>query len=364
MRMSSPQRDPIPPAARRRGPGACVGLLLLAAVLTLAIAPRRALADPQFFRIGTGVVDSPSFAVAGIVAAGLSSPAGARPCERGGSCGVPNLIALAQAVGSPTEAVDLLEQRQIDAALVPASDAYRTVAPAGGKPSAKADAGKPVVKPRDGLRTVATLYIEALHVIVRDGTRFETIDDLKRRTVVTATDDPTAASFLQSVVSHLGLEAGRKTPPLAVQAALQRLADGQADALIVVATPPAQSLVEFNTRIGVRLLSVPPAASAGLPYLTSLRVAGGFYLGADDADMPALPTQLLVSASADPARIEAITRALWNESTQKLLAVGPPAARAVKFDRALTGITIPLHPGAARVYREAGLLTDKTPVGD
>src|SRR4051812_48172828 len=197
MRMSSPQRDPIETAGFGRSAWTRVGLLLLT-LSVLSIAPHAALADPQFFRIGTGTVDSPSFAVAGIVAAGLSSPPGARPCERGGSCGVPNLIALAQAVGSPTEAVDLLEQRQIDAVLVPASEAYRASAapsPAGGKTSAKPDLAKTILKPRDGLRTVATLYIEALHVLVRDGARFETIDDLKRRTVVAATDDPTAAPF-------------------------------------------------------------------------------------------------------------------------------------------------------------------------
>ncbi len=365
MRMSSAQRDPITTAGFGRGAWMCAGFLLLTLAL-LPLAPRAALADPQFFRIGTGAVDSPSFAVAGIVAAGLSSPPGARPCDRGGSCGVPNLIALAQAVGSPTEAVDLLEQRQIDAALVPASEAYRAhavPAPAG-KPGAKADPAKTILKPREGLRAIATLYIEALHVIVRDGSRFETVDDLKRRTVVAATDDPTAAPFLQVAIGQLGLDGGRKTPPVAVLAGLERLADGRADALFVVATPPAQSLVEFNTVTTVRLLSVPAAASASLPYLTTLKMAGGFYLGADDADLPALPTQLLVSATADPAKIEAITRALWNDATQKLLAAGPPVARTVKFDRALTGIVVPLHPGAAKVYRDAGILTDKTPVAD
>ncbi|MBV8166774.1 MAG: hypothetical protein JO021_08275, partial [Alphaproteobacteria bacterium] len=206
MGMSSAQRDPITTAGFARGARRCVGLLLLTFGI-LSTAPRGALADTQFFRIGTGAVDSPSFAVAGIVAAGLSSPPGARPCERGGSCGVPNLIALAQAVGSPTEAVDLLEQRQLDAALVPASEAYRAQAGASpaGKAGAKAEPAKTILKPREGLRVIATLYIEALHVIVRNGTRFETVDDLKRRTVVAATDDPTAAPFLQVAIGQLGL---------------------------------------------------------------------------------------------------------------------------------------------------------------
>jgi TRAP transporter TAXI family solute receptor len=362
MGMSSAQRD----RSKTAGFGLGVGLLAPILLLVLALLPHAAQADPQFFRIGTGVVDSPSFAVSGIVAAGLSSPPGARPCERGGSCGVPGLIALAQAIGSAAEAIDLLEQRQIDAVLVPASDAYRAYTaqpPVGGKTNPKAD-GVHAGKPRDGLRTVGTLFVEGLHLIVRDDARFETVADLKRRPVVGATDDPMAVGFLQLAMHQLGLDGGRKTPPLSVQDGLQRLADSRADALVVVATPPAPSLVEFSTLIAIRLLSVPPAASASLPYVTSQKIAGGFYLGTDNADMPILPIQLLVGASADPAKIEAITRALWNDATQKLLASGPPAARTVKLDRALTGIGVPLHPGAARVYRDAGLLTDKSPDAD
>lgn len=371
MRMSSAQRAFQTIAGFGHGAGAIVTILVIALAL-LPLLPHAAHADPQFFRIGTGVVDSPSFAVAGIVAAGLSSPPGARPCERGGSCGVPGLIALAQAIGSAAEAIDLLEQRQLDAVLVPASDAHHAFAPpppAPTKPGAKPDPAKAAEsktlngKPRDTLRTVGTLFVEGIHVIVRDGTRFETVDDLKRKTVVAATDDPTVVPFVQHYMAQLGFDAGRKTPPLSVQAGLQRLAESQADALLVAATPPAPALVEFATQTPVRLLSA-PAKNANQPYLTSLKMAGGFYLGADDAEIPVLPIQLLVGASADPAKVEAITKALWNESTQKLLAAGPPVARTVKLDRALTGVVVPLHPGAAKVYRDAGILTDKVPVGE
>lgn len=356
MRMSSAQRHRITIASFGLGARSVVAILVIALAL-LPWTAQVAQADPQFFRIGTGVVESPAFAVAGIVAAGLSSPPGARPCDRGGSCGVPGLIALAQAIGSPAEALDLLEQRQLDAVLVPASEAHRAF-------TRKPEAAKLNGKPRDGLRTIGTLFIEGVHVIVRDGTRFETIDDLKRRTVMAATDDPTAVPFLQAFAGQLGFEAARKAAPLAVLPGLQKLADSQTDALVVAATPPSPALVDFATQTPVRLLSVPPAASAQLPYLTGLKMAGGFYLGADDADMPALPTQLLVGASADPAKVEAITKALWNEATAKLLNAGPPVARTVKIERALAGITVPLHPGAARVYREAGILTDKTPVAE
>jgi hypothetical protein len=308
--------------------------------------------DPQFFRIGTGGVDSPSFAVGGLVAAGLSSPPGARPCDRGGSCGVPGMIALAQAIGSTAEAIDLLETRQIDAIVVPAGEAYRA---ATAKP-AKADS-----KPREALRTVGTLFVEAVHVVVRDGTRYETVDDLKRHTVLAATDDPMAVPFAQHMMGQLGIEPGRKAAPVAVQFGLERLADSRVEGVVVIATPPLPALVEFAHQVPIRLLRV-PTAKAAPPYLAEIKLAAGLY-GGEALDLPGQPTQLFVAAGADRDRIDAITRALWNDATQKLLSSGPPVARTVKLERALAGVAVPLHPGAARFYREAGML-NKTPVGD
>jgi len=342
--------------APRPGPGWCVVGLVIAIVLLVA-APVLAQGDPQFFRIGTGVVDSPSFAIAGIVAAGLSNPPGARPCDRGGSCGVPGMIALAQAIGSSVDAIELLETRQIDAIVIPAGDAYRAyLAKRPENPKSES------AKPRDPLRTVGTLFIEAVHVVVRDGARYETVDDLKRRTVAGATDDPTAVPFVQLTMGQLGFEAGRKAPPLSVQAGLQRLADSRIDGLVLVATPPLPALVELAHLVPIRLLAV-PAAKPRPPYLTDLRLAPGSYAGGEGIDLPGQPTQLFVAAGADPDRVEAITRALWNEATQKLLTAGPPVARTVKLERALAGVAVPLHPGAARVYREAGVLNN-APVGE
>ena len=52
--------------------------------------------SPTFFRIGTGGAGGTYFPIGGIIANGISAPPGARPCDKGGQCGVPGLIAIAQ----------------------------------------------------------------------------------------------------------------------------------------------------------------------------------------------------------------------------------------------------------------------------
>jgi len=55
-----------------------------------------------------------------------------------------------------------------------------------------------------------------------------------------------------------------------------------------------------------------------------------------------------------------ITKALWQESTRRLLDGGHPAGKRIRIADALTGVSIPLHPGAARYYQEAGLKLPQT----
>lgn len=50
----------------------------------------------------------------------------------------------------------------------------------------------------------------------------------------------------------------------------------------------------------------------------------------------------------------AITKALW--TNRKLLDVGHAKGKYVRLETALAGIGIPLHDGAARYYREVGVL--------
>ena len=65
----------------------------LATVMTAGLAAAQ---EPTFFRIGTGSAGGTYFPIGGTIANGISSPPGSRPCEEGGQCGVPGLIAIAQ----------------------------------------------------------------------------------------------------------------------------------------------------------------------------------------------------------------------------------------------------------------------------
>ena len=52
--------------------------------------------------------------------------------------------------------------------------------------------------------------------------------------------------------------------------------------------------------------------------------------------------------------VNRVARALWHPSTEALLDAGHPQGRHIRRETALDGIGIPLHPGAARYYKERG----------
>ena len=82
----------------------------------------------------------------------------------------------------------------------------------------------------------------------------------------------------------------------------------------------------------------------------------GAYKGTTGVATLSVGAQWLVAASIDEKLVYGITKALWHKRTMALLAKGHPQGKRIRLKQALEGVSLPLHPGAARYYREAGLI--------
>ena len=65
-------------------------------MLLVGLAATAGAQDIRFFSIGTGGTGATYYPLGGTIATAISNPPGSRPCEEGGSCSVPGLIAVAQ----------------------------------------------------------------------------------------------------------------------------------------------------------------------------------------------------------------------------------------------------------------------------
>lgn len=321
----------------------------------LAAAPAAIAQEMTFFRLGTGSAGGTYFPIGGTIANGISAPPGARPCDQGGQCGVPGLVAIAQSTTASVFNNAAVQNGELEAGMA-AADVTRSMYFGEGK-----FAGKPHPK----LRIIANLFPEDLHLVLPKGQTIASLADLKDKRVGIAQ----AGSGTQVAVLQM-LEAWGVTRDTMEEAELnnsqsaERLADGQLDAYFYAAGWPVAAMVQLASTKGMSLHSFAPAdlrkINELIPAYIPSRIPGGVYDGiATDTLTPAVSALLVVSSDQDEELIHGITEALWNGNTRKLLDNGHPKGRQITLDTALDGVAalaVPLHPGAARFYKEAGKL--------
>ena len=92
------------------------GKLIAAAIAGMMLAGGAAMAqEMKFWRIGTGGAGGTYFPIGGLIANAISSPPGARACDKGGTCGVPGLIAIAVSTNASVANMNAIHAGQLDA---------------------------------------------------------------------------------------------------------------------------------------------------------------------------------------------------------------------------------------------------------
>src|SRR5579863_2549504 len=70
--------------------------------------------EPRFFRIGTAATGGSFFEIGGLLAGAISSPADGPSCGHGGGCGVPGLVAVAEATPGSVENLRLINAGRLE----------------------------------------------------------------------------------------------------------------------------------------------------------------------------------------------------------------------------------------------------------
>jgi len=143
-------------------------------------------------------------------------------------------------------------------------------------------------------------------------------------------------------------------------AASEALRNGKIDAFFVVAGYPTGSLVELASAASIKLVPIDGAGADALTskygFFASSDIPEGAYEGVKTTTTVAVGAQWFTSANEDEELIYNITKALWNDESRKLLDVGHAKGKTITPATALNGVGVPLHAGAERFYKEAGLL--------
>ena len=141
--------------------------------------------------------------------------------------------------------------------------------------------------------------------------------------------------------------------------ASDRIRDGQLDAAFLIAGYPVAAVSELASTAGATILPIDgadrEAVLKAIPFWSAQTIPANTYAG-QTADIPtvAVGAQLITSADQSEELIYGVTKALWNANTRALLDNGHAKGKAILMANALAGVSLPLHPGAEKFYREAG----------
>ncbi|MBI1208061.1 MAG: TAXI family TRAP transporter solute-binding subunit [Azospirillum sp.] len=334
------------------------GLKLLPSVLaacfyaTLAVVSARPgwAQELQYFRIGTGTTSGVYFPIGSALANAISNPPGSRPCDRGGSCGVPGLIAVAQATAGSLENLKLLREGAIEAGLVQADLAFW--AHEGGGLFAKE-------APFEDLRAIASLYTEAVQLVVRGDSDFLFVNSLRGKSISIGEKGSGFFDDARIILAAYGLkERAYQARFLAPGPAVDQLVAGGLDAMFVIGGTPFGAIKDAADRIPVRLLPFDDDVAATLreklPYFTDTEIPAETYPRVGAVRTLGVGALLVVRTELADDVVYGITRALWHESTRKLLSAGlANGPKLHQIEQGRQGVSVPVHPGAERFYAEA-----------
>lgn len=309
--------------------------------------------EMKFFRIGTGGTGGTYYPIGGLIAHAISNPPGSRPCEEGGSCGVPGLVAIAQSANGSVANINAIGSGTLESGFAQSDVAFWAYTGTG----IYAERGK-----IDSLAAIASLYPESIHLVARQGAGIASVRDLAGKRV--SLDEPGSGTLVDArlILDAFGLDEDDIEPDyLKPTPAADKIRDNQLDAFFIVAGYPTGSVAELCASAGCELIPI-----AGPEVDTLIEEYGffatdvipvGTYEGVNQ-ETPTISVAALwvTSSAADEELIYRITEALWNDNSRDLLDKGHAKGRQITLDTALDGVGIPLHPGAERYYREAGQL--------
>ena len=223
--------------------GKLFGAALVGVMLAGAAAEAQ---DMKFFRIGTGSAGGTYFPIGGLIANAISNPPGSRPCDKGGNCGVPGLVAIAQSTNASAHNVTAINAGQMEAGLTGAATLYFAYH---GK--AKFEGNK---KPK--LRIIANLYPEDLHLVLPKGKSLGSLKDLEGKRVGIAQAGSGTQIAVELMLGEHGITRDNiDEAELNNSQSAERIADGQLDAYFYAAGTPVAAMIQLDNTKGMELYS-------------------------------------------------------------------------------------------------------------
>ncbi|KMQ75451.1 TAXI family TRAP transporter solute-binding subunit [Marinobacter subterrani] len=315
----------------------------VAAAVGLGIASAPASAqEQQFVTIGTGGVT------------GVYYPAGGAICrlvnmdrkEHGIRCSV-------ESTGGSVYNLNAIRQGELDLAVAQSDWQYHAY---NGTSQFKDDG------PNKELRAVFSLHPEPFTVVASKASGIKTFEDLAGKRVSVGNPGSGQRATAEVLMNEMGWTLDKFSLAAELKAAeqSQALCDGNIDAFFYTVGHPSGAIKEATTSCDSVIVEVDNPASQKLikenPYYRKAIIPGGMYRGTDEDVATFGVAATLVSSTDVPDEVVyQVVKAVF-ENFDSFKRLHPAFANLDKTEMVSDALSAPLHPGALKYYKEAGLI--------
>lgn len=209
------------------------------------------------------------------------------------------------------------------------------------------------------IMTIGTLYPEVVQIAVSKDSGIKSVADFKGKRISVGDAGSGVEFNAKQIMEGYGLTFDDiKKSNLSFKESAEGIQNGTLDGCFVTAGVPNAALQELAFTAGLTLVPVDGEAAKKIcekyGYYTQTTIPGGTYKGTDD-DTPALAIKatLAVSSKLDEQTVYQMTKALFENLDE--LATAHAKGKEVSAKAAVTGVSVPFHPGAKKYFKEIGL---------
>jgi len=210
----------------------------------------------------------------------------------------------------------------------------------------------------DKLRGVAAVYPNVIQIVASQGSGVKTFADLKGKSLSVGAPKSGTEVNARRIFEAMGMsykDLG-KTEYLPFGESVELIKNRQLDATLQSAGLGVASIRDLASSLPITIVAVSPdvAKKLGAPFVATT-IPANTYTG-QTADVPTLAVVnfLVTHAGVSDETVYQMTKQMFENLDQMVAA--HKAASAISLKTAIEGMPLPLHPGAARYYKEQGIL--------
>ncbi len=227
------------------------------------------------------------------------------------------------------------------------------------KAAAEGDAEAGFPQPLDKLRGVTAIYPNYIQIVASAESGIRTLEDLRGMRVSVGAPKSGTELNARAILAAAGMSYDdfAKVEFLPFAESVELMKNRQLDATLQSAGLGVASLKDLSTSIPISVVAIPVeiADALGAPYVSAAIPADTYDGQTEDVTTVAVINFLITHEDVPEETVYQMTRGMYENLDE--LRAAHSAAEAIDLQQALTGMPVPLHPGAKRYFDEQGLDT-------